>query len=127
VLGSAGGERNTTAERMALAGLAAALGDIRAGQASSPVLLWTNSPQLAGLNDVLAGATPGPDTDLDLWARIITAATGLRLHVALSSIEPRTPMAFAAAWADLGRDKAKAGGAFIATIPRSNLAKVEGL
>jgi hypothetical protein len=127
LIGFAGGERNTTAPRMALAGVAAALRDIPAEKAHAPIRLWTSSPQLMGLNDILAGAAPGPEADLDLWAPIITAAKGLRLDVTLSSLEPDTPMAFAAAWADLGRDKAKASGAFTAPIPRSNLAKVAGL
>jgi hypothetical protein len=37
--------------------------------------------------------------------------------------EPRSPTAFAAAWAELARDKAKMTGAFSAPIPRTNLAK----
>jgi hypothetical protein len=36
---------------------------------------------------------------------------------------PGTPTAFAAAWADLARDRAKDKGAFTAAIPKPNLAK----
>jgi hypothetical protein len=41
--------------------------------------------------------------------------------------EPRTPCAFAAAWAELAMDKAKATGPFSAAIPKPNLAKAPGL
>jgi hypothetical protein len=134
--GLAGGERYTTAMRTALSGLAAALGDmpaIRQGEPAQPVDIQTTSPELAAfalfLASLGAAANPatGPDEDLDLWARIATAAKGRRLNLVHTSLTPGTPIAFAAAWAELARDKAKASGAFTAAIPRLNLAKIPGL
>ena len=129
VSGVAGGERNTTARRMALAGLAAGLSDLGADKTPT-IRVHTTSPELAALGDVLAGLETsggGPDEDLDLWARIITAAKGRRLELVSVPFAPDTPAAFVAAWADLARDKAKASGPFTAPIPRMNLAKVAGL
>lgn len=127
--GLAGGERNTTAERIALAGLVAAVRDLPPG---AVVAIQTTSVELAGLSGVIAslGAqtqTTPPTEDLDLWARIITASAGRRLSLAFTPPAPGTPLTFAAAWAELSRDKAKATGAFAAAIPKPNLAKVQGL
>ncbi len=130
VTGAAGGERNTSAQRMALTGLVGSLGGLPPADAR-PISLYVTGPELAGLERILAGATPGggadADQDLDLWARILTAAKGRRFTVIPVSVQPATPMAFAAAWAELGMDKAKATGAFTAAIPRPNLAKIQGL
>lgn len=122
--GTAGGERNTTAARTALAGLAAALADLPAGDA---VVLMADRHLLAHAA-LAAGADPGEDApteDLDLWARILAAGKGRTLRVARADPTPGGPAAFCAAWADLARDKAKATGAFTAQIPRPNLAKVK--
>jgi hypothetical protein len=132
--GLAGGERYTTAIRTALAGLAAALGDlpaIHAGTPAQPVDIQTTSAELVAFAPFLArlsAADPatGPD-DLDLWARIAVAARGRTLKLVHTPLQPGTPIAFVAAWADLARDKAKASGAFTAAIPRPNLAKIPGL
>jgi ribonuclease HI len=126
VSGVAGGERNTTASRMALAGMVAALRDLPAG--ATTISVQSNSPDLAAFADLLAGAEAEPPTeDLDLWAQIATAAKGRRLTLVRMPIKPETPLAFAAAWADLARDKAKDRGAFTTPIPKPNLAKVPGL
>lgn len=130
VSGAAGGERNTTARRMALAGLTAGLSDLAAGV--EPIRIHTTSPELASLAAVLAnlGAPAddaGPDEHLDLWGRIIIASKGRRLELVRMALDPDTPTAFVAAWADLARGKAKASGPFIAPIPKPNLAKVAGL
>ena len=127
--GLAGGERNTTAGRIALAGLAAALRDLPSG---AVVEIQTTSPKLAVFSGVIAslgtGAQTTPPADnLDLWAQIIAASAGRRLTLVHAPGAPATPLAFAAAWADLSRDKAKASGAFVAAIPKPNLAKVMGL
>jgi hypothetical protein len=127
--GAAGGERRTTASRMALTGLAGALRDVPPG---AEVEIRTTSPELALFAPVLEtlgqkSQIAPPEDDLDLWARIITAATGRRLTLILSPLEPGGPAAFVAAWADLARDKAKATGPFTAAIPKANLAKVAGL
>ena len=135
VFGVAGGERNTTASRTALAALAAGLRDLPAvgGQApASAIDIQTTSPELARFAGFLAGLgepnqAAGPDEDLDLWAQIATAAKGRRLSLALAALDTGAPIAFAAAWADLARDKAKAAGAFTAAIPKPNLAKIPGL
>ena len=129
ISGVAGGERNTTARRMALAGLAAALRDLPAVGASAPISIQTTSPDLVALADFLAtlgpssGASDECAVDLDLWAQILTAAAGRRLAVARAALEPGSPIAFAAAWAELGMDKAKLKGRFTATIPKPNLAR----
>ena len=126
--GAAGGERNTTLRRAALAGLAAALRDLPPNVA---VGIETPSADLAALAKVLGGGAPdpdaGPDEDLDRLAPILAVASKRRIAVRPVSAEPRTPAAFAAAWADLAMDKAKATGAFSAAIPKSNLAKLSGL
>ncbi|HEY2660033.1 MAG TPA: ribonuclease H [Caulobacteraceae bacterium] len=132
VTGVAGGERNTTARRMALAGLVAALRDLPSADSSSSaglVRVHTTSPELAAFAGFLADSAAGasPDEDLDLWAQIVTAAKGRRLDLVRAPVHPGSPMAFAAAWADLGMDKAKARGPFTAAIPKPNLAQVRGL
>jgi hypothetical protein len=127
VSGAAGGERYTTIGRMALAGLAWALRDLPASAAPLAVGVRTASPELAAVSRRLAApdkAAEAPDEDLDLWAQILAAASGRRLSIDISSPKPGDPLAFAAAWAELGRDKAKATGTFTAAIPKANLAKL---
>ena len=129
VFGVAGGERNTTASRAALAGLAAGLRDLPLAGAIS---ILTTSPELAGFADFIAslGAptqVAAPEEDLDLWAQVATGARGRRLSLVRTPLDPGAPIAFTAAWADLARDKAKASGAFTAAIPKPNLAKIPGL
>jgi hypothetical protein len=128
VSGAAGGERATTAHRMALAGLAAALAELpmlKTGASLGLVTVHTSSPELAGLAALSPGAAPGVDGDL--WAQAVKALAGRKLNLIQVSVHPKTPMAFAAAWAELARDKAKARGAFRAVIPKPNLAKIAGL
>jgi hypothetical protein len=129
VFGIAGGERHTTASRTALLGLAAGLRDLPPADA---IDILTTSPELAGFTRLIASLgeptqAAGPDEDLDLWAQIATAARGRRLSLVRTPLDPGAPIAFAAAWADLARDKAKASGAFTAAIPKPNLAKMPGL
>jgi len=129
ITGAAGGERRTTASRMALAGLAAGLRDL---PPAGEIEVRTTSLELAVFADLLASGgqriqTATPDEDLDLWARIITASAGRRLTLILAPLEPGGPSAFTTAWAELARDKAKTSGPFTAAIPRANLAKVSGL
>lgn len=130
VSGAAGGERYTTASRMALAGLAAALRDLPApGQGADTISVLTSSAELAAFAGVLAGQAQAaaPDEDLDLWAQILTAAKARRLTLARAPVLPGAPTGFTTAWAELARDKAKATGPFSAAIPKTNLAKVPGL
>jgi hypothetical protein len=124
VSGAAGGERNTTAGRMALAGLVSALQNLPAALGSIRILM--TGPELAILPEILAGRTQ-PEADLDLWAPIAKAAKTCRLELSRVVLDPATPTAFVAAWADLAMDKAKATGPFTAAIPKSNLAKAPGL
>jgi ribonuclease HI len=125
--GAVGGERQVSAERIELAGLAAALADLPKDAA---VTVETPSARLAAAAPWIASEAAGadaPEDDLDLWARITTGAQGRKVRIVRAPVEPRTPSAFSAAWAELARDKAKATGPFTAAIPKVNLAKVKGL
>ena len=123
VSGTAGGERRIDAERNGLAAMAAALRELAPG---ASVELHTASAQVLAVAPRVVGAEAGekpPTENLDLWAQ---AATALRRHdvrVRRAELAPRSPSAFAAAWADLARDRAKDKGSFTSAIPRPNLAK----
>jgi len=121
--GMAGGERSVSAERAALAALAAALKDLPAGAA---VEILTSDKALHGawrrLAELRAGGEP-PAEDLDLWARLRTATEGRSAKVTPTASAPGGPTAFAKAWADQAYEKTKARGAFTAAIPKRNLAK----
>lgn len=127
--GAAGGERYTTPRRMALAGLAAALRDMP--KTPGPIAIQTTSPELVALAGVLTGKAPRPDDDpeedLDLLAQIAAATAGKAVTIVHEPRERRAPTAFTGAWADLAMDKAKATGPFSSAIPKTNLAKVQGL
>ena len=119
--GAAGGDRSVTPERAVLAGLEQALKGLPAG---ASVEVHTSSPQIAALPGRIAGFTSGsepPTENLDLWAQLTTALKSVRIGRAGN--RPGTPTAFAAAWAELARDKAKATGPFRSPIPKPNLAK----
>ena len=123
VSGSAGGERRIDVERTSLAAIAAALAGVPQG---AIVELQTSSPLLLAIPGRIAAAEAGdnpPTENLDLWAQAATALR--RLQLVSRSAEPAsgTPTAFAAAWADFARDRAKNKGAFTASIPKQNLAK----
>jgi ribonuclease HI len=98
--GAAGGERRTTREAMAQAGLVAALKDLPKGAAVVVHAAKADADALSGM-------------------------AGIKLAVVKP--EPRTPLAFADAWAELASDKAKMAGAFASAIPKANLTKVLGL
>jgi len=132
VTGAAGGERYTTASRMTLAGLVAALRDLPPAAAAGAITIRTLNPELAAFAHVLAGPeaqTTGdaPEDDLDLWAQALTATKGRQVSLVRVPLQPDTPTTFVSAWADLARDKAKASGPFTAAIPKPNLAKAPGL
>jgi ribonuclease HI len=119
--GAAGGDRSVTPERAMLAGLAEALKGLPEGAA---VEVQTSNAQIAALPGRIAGFGSGeepPVENLDLWAQLATALK--TVHIQLAANRPGTPIAFAAAWAELARDKAKATGAFRSTIPKPNLLK----
>ncbi len=131
-IGAVGGERNTDALRMALAGLAAALRALPRDSGAAPnalIEIRTTSPELAVFSDLIRDLDkPGrpalPDDNLDLWAQILTASVGRRLALLRAPPETDKRTAFTFAWAELARDKAKATGPFTAAIPKTNLAKV---
>ena len=124
VIGWAGGERRTTRARMALAGLAAALKDLAPGDT---VAVVAPRPDALVLHALLKPPADPPTDDLDLRALLAKALTGRAWTLAAGDPAAATPLAFAAAWADLAGDKAKTGGPFTAAIPKTNLAKAKGL
>lgn len=122
VSGHAGGERNTTAQRIDLMALIAAFDGAPAG----PVAIHSGSPGVIAAARILAappapGAEDAPSEDLDLWAQGLKATLGRALTIKPSGA-PAT--AFLRAWAEVGQDKAKGQGRFSAAIPKSNLAKL---
>ncbi|THD64964.1 hypothetical protein [Phenylobacterium sp.] len=119
--GAAGGERSAEAGRIALAGLAQALAATPAG---AVVVVRSASPAVLAIPKRLAAAeTEPPEEDLDLWAPLTKALAARQVRFAPDTAQLRTPSAFAAAWADLARDKAKTK-PFRAIIPKANLDKV---
>jgi hypothetical protein len=123
VTGQAGGERNTTAARIDLMAVIAALQGLPPG----PVVLQSASPGVLAVARLLASppsSQGAPSEDLDLWAPALKAADGRALTVKAGAKDPNTPAAFLAAWAEVGQDKAKGVGRFSAAIPKPNLAKL---
>jgi len=120
VTGWAGGDRRTTRTRMALSGLAAALADLPKGAA---LRVETAAEDAKLLDGVFVEPADPPTDDLDLRAAIAGLLKGHEARLAVMSVQPRTPLAFAIAWADQAADKAKMTGAFRVAIPRPNLAK----
>jgi hypothetical protein len=121
----AGGERNTTAARIDLMALIAALRGLPPGA----VRLQSSSPGVLAAARILAappqsGSDQAPSEDLDLWAQALKAAEGRALAVEAGAKGPNTPAAFLGAWAEVGQDKAKGAGRFSAAIPKANLAKL---
>ena len=117
--GAAGGERTPSPERVALAGLAEALKGVPAGFRAE---VHSASPLVVGVPRRMAADEP-PGEDLELWAQIATACKDRTVTFAKGVNAPKTPVAFATAWAELARDKVKNGGAFRAAIPKINLGK----
>lgn len=128
--GQAGGARNTTANTNALAGVAAALKGLPAGE----VVLHLADPALAraiaALPEVAAAgwrdAKGEPLADQPLWMEIAAALSPRTWRALHAPATAATPMAFATAWADLARDRAKMQGPFASAIPKPNLAKAQG-
>jgi len=126
--GQAGGDRYVTPDRMALAGLLAALKDAPAGEVSIQI---DNRAVAVIAARIAAGRPPqgeeAPAENLDLWAALTAALAERRASFAVAAASKTSPTGFAAAWAELARDKANAQGAFVSAIPKPNLAKVAGL
>lgn len=128
VAGQAGGERYTTPQRMALAGLLAALKGVPKGE----VAIQIDNGAVARIAALIAAGRPpqgeeAPAEDLDLWAALTAALSGAKPSFAIAQPSKASPTGFAAAWAELARDKANAQGPFVSAIPKPNLAKVAGL
>ena len=126
--GQAGGERYTSPERMALAALMAALKDLPKGA----VAIQIDNAVVARTAALIAAGRPpqgdeAPAENLDLWAALTAALAGRQPTFAIAGPSKASPTGFAAAWAELARDKANAQGAFVSAIPKPNLAKVAGL
>lgn len=125
VTGWAGGDRRTTRARMALAALAAACKDLPPGVAPAVV---APRPDALVLHTLVKPPADPPTEDLDLRAALAKVLAGRPWTLAIADPKAATtPLAFAAAWADLAAEKAKMGGAFVNAIPKPNLAKVTGL
>jgi len=125
--GAAGGDRNTTLEQVAFAGLAAALKTL--SKAQTPVEVHTLHPELVGLSDHLHAHTTPKDLSAEVegaWRTILYLAASRPIQIVYDPPIAKTPIAFTLAWADLARDKAKASGHFISPIPKPNLAKMPG-
>ena len=120
----AGGDRRTTRSRMALTGFLAALKDLPAEAA-----LAVAAPRADALvlHSLLKPPSDAATEDLDLRGVLSAGLAGRTWTLAIGDPKGETPTAFAAAWADLSADKAKASGAFTAAIPKTNLAKAKGL
>ena len=122
--GVAGGERRTSAARMALTGLIEALASLSDLPASVAVTLHVADP-------VLAAELASPDgayatAEPEAWAAA-RAALAARPVLNLVPLAADTPAAgFLLAWADFGRDTAKTRGGFKAAIPKPNLLKFPG-
>ncbi|HEY2357090.1 MAG TPA: hypothetical protein VGH86_06550 [Phenylobacterium sp.] len=120
ISGAAGGDRTVAPERVALAGLVDAL---KAAPAGLAVQVMSASRAVTAVPRRLAATDDPPSEDLELWAQIATATRTRSISFAVTTNAPRTPPAFAAAWAELARDKAKTAGVFRSAIPKPNLAK----
>jgi hypothetical protein len=126
ITGAAGGEKHLSFERLELLGLSNATPGLPEGQA---LVIHTANSRLAILNQLLTPAGAGeaaPETELDVWARLVTALGKRPTRVVIGKAEPNTALGFASAWADLGKDRAKAG-AFKAAIPKANLLRASAL
>jgi ribonuclease HI len=122
--GQAGGERNTTAQRIDLMALIAALQGLPPGD----VAIHSASPGVLAATKLLAapparGSDEAPVEDLDLWAQALAGVRGRALIAKAESTGPAA--AFLKSWAEVGQDKAKGQGRFSAAIPRPNLGKLQ--
>ena len=120
--GAAGGERTGSPQAVALAGLLEALTDLPAGAA---IEVASATPRVAEAARRLAEIDAGGEAtagELALWAQLSAVLKAQPVRFAAAASQPRTPTAFAAAWAELARDKARTR-PFRATIPKPNLAK----
>ncbi len=123
-LGAAGGDRRTTRARMVLTGFLGALKDLPADAA---LAVAAPRPDALVLHSLLKATAASPTEDLDLRRLLGAGLEGRTWTLAVGDPKGDTPLAFAAAWAELSSEKAKAGGSFTAAIPKNNLARIKGL
>ena len=125
--GWAGGERRTTAARMALTG---ALEALKAPEIAGPVQLDLGDPALIRIGaDLLAREAAGwrdreggPIADEDLWRKLATAIAARAAPVSFAGAPPAPDARdFIAAWTDFASNIAKDRGPFAAAIPKPNL------
>ncbi len=124
ISGTAGGARRFDLEQTSLAAIAAALAGLAQG---AEVEVRTSSPMVLAIPGRITAAEAGenaPTENLELWAQAATALRRVRLVARRPEPAPGGPTAFAAAWAEFARDRAKDKGPFTAVIPKANLAKV---
>jgi hypothetical protein len=120
--GAAGGERTASPDAIALTGLIAALQDL---PTKAGVEILSATPRISAIGRHLVALNeggPAPDEDLERWAQLTAVSKTRTVRFASCPNAPRTPSAFASAWAELAADKAKTR-PFSAAIPKSNLAK----
>lgn len=133
VTGAAGGQRDIDAEGFCVHALGGALADLPEGAAvalhlSEPLLIEGVRTMSARRAADWTNAAGERDRDAEAWAAVAKALTGRPLSlVRTQPADPRSPAGFAAAWAELGREKAKTKGTFKNAIPRPNLTKIRGL
>lgn len=133
VTGAAGGERDVDGETFCVHALGAALAGLPDDAAvalhlSDPLLIEGVRTMSARRAAGWTTASGDPDPDAQAWEAVAKALTGRALSlVRTQPTDARTPAGFAAAWAELGRDKAKTKGTFKNAIPRPNLAKIRGM
>ncbi len=114
--GQAGGDRRTTVQAMAAAGVAAAL---QGAPGSAPVLIRSES-------GYLVEGVPRPPFDeepgwLKVGALLHTRAGPVRAELAKPVVGQKGAFTFVDAWAAFALEKVKTTGAFSAPIPKSNL------
>ena len=120
--GWAGGDRRTSRALMALGALAEAVKDLPPGVAPAVVAARPDALVLHTL--VKPPADPPPAEEGAIRAALSKALAGRPWTLAIGDPTALAPLGFAAAWADLAADKAKASGGFRNAIPKPNLAKV---
>jgi hypothetical protein len=120
--GAAGGERTASPDAIALAGVLAALQDL---PPTATVEIFSATARVAGAGrkvaELEASGEP-PADDLALWVQLSAVLKVRPVRFSAAASQPRTPTAFAAAWAELAQDKGKTR-PFRAAIPKTNLAK----
>lgn len=133
VTGAAGGARDVDLAAFGACALEAALADLPEGAAVA--LHLSDAGLIDGVRTLSARRAAGwvdasgvLDPQAKTWEMVAKALTGRALSLARTQpTDPRTPAGFAAAWAELARDKAKTKGTFKNAIPRPNLTKIRGL